>query len=535
MSWIFKSAVSTIKEASKDFQVVAAAASKEIKKATGQYKLNLESTKNFQGVAEYLQEFLRNNEADVTGVLRQILSNPTLVGLLRDNLSNFPTKTPGTSPETNFLYSFSNFVSKKFRGDEIVWIPLLLNLFQSDPLSLKDSLEFQTIQLFWRNPEEENLTNECLKKVRDLRLRKETLKTSTETNRLESLYLIARVCKEIHEILSESETLIAKTKEKDHERIADTLSAVEIAHSKVEKNLQECDNRMSELNQKLKQLNQQSALAQESHEDDEKFTASDKKINELVGLVGSLQNDLNKIIGQISSYREEKIQVENSIVDVQKSINTTKLDLLGILEAEKLQMSKISSLKEKTALFSNSMYTQLLRNTEELASITSPKTSETGVPATSRYFERARLACEDLMNRRLAKLKDVLDEVKKHGAVTDSTEEREVHEVIALARKADLEFEEFKIDYKQFYDFLGKIQEIFQEATSVYDEICHYSEPFKIKFAEIAVVKSLAEEAVIESRQNSPKHGAPAAVAAADAGDDLGIKRKDSFEDLLGI
>ena len=550
MSW-FKTLAATAKETARDLKSAARDAARDLginaKTTQGSDPLNevtkIRTTKSFSNAIDSVDRLIDFGPLPDT-VLAEVIIATAQNPMLRQSCKDFPPLTSSDSA-SQFSLHLHSLVTRNTSIAPFVWSQLIESFFRS---LISPQLENQVtawlvklVNLLATPAEDAIAHTESLNLLRKLRTQKETFERAPNAQ----LGLdIAKTARAIHQNVAKAENRKKIRSESLHLEISQILSETQIYLDALDTKGREANATVASTEEEIQSIQQKLDLPENLE-----ISQTETTIKSLLSEAAVLQSRLNEITAELSKASAERSQIDSALIQVNSALHAALDETQGLIEEQEREIASLevdarscSSLKEAV-----SSYLANLGN-------------QTSSPTTQRWTPKAAQACADYVLFRESEIKEALEALrtieKNHPGLAEDHNLSDVSEaeaaeavgllVVAEERLADAAgfCEKFRVQG------IGRLQEALEDCKRI-------AAPFKIRLAEISLMRAIAQEPasptgdktfLIESPTSGPSFAPPslakALTASAPAQEVVSspatspepkIKRRDSFEDLLGI
>ena len=509
MSW-FKSTigkvVSQAKETVRDLNVVAREAARELSGGkvfdfsdVAEVCEKLKSTKSLTGAADVLNRLPRSpaNAEFLISVIFAVAQNP----LLRRCCHDFPPASlsdanPKLLPSAEDLFSMALFdlCKRSLRPEPVAWQQLLESYFRStlafDASAPPAAWLRRLIRVFSFDAEGEVLHAEGLILVRNLRIAREKLR-GTPGDRTVAREA-ADLARQVHKNLLASEAKRTILTFERHAELSEITSEGEVYSQALDAKAAEFSSEAESLKLCVPQIDPQI-----ENQIAEQIAQIESRMKSIMAEASEAQDALTRVTGSISALREKRKVNDSSMNQISRNMETATQQNAFLIAKEEMKM--------RTSESQGRICRDLLASLETASAISDDGTSR----LSSVFPGRASQACQEYIAMQETALKIKRDALV---SITDATDEA-VNSALEIAREAESTWSAVEAFSRRFVNFVSPDGPL-KSASDIFGEIRAAAGPFRERAAEIALQRELSQEAP------QPEGG---------------LKRKDSFEDLLGI
>ena len=572
MSWFkstFTKLTATARDTARDLNAVAREAAREFSPGNflsgpGNSKVEenlskLRAAKSVSSGLEYLSRLSGETNAVLEpGLLESIAmavaSNPTLrrccivfppASMVSENPKFLPTH------EEIFSFNLYSLFTRNLRGPIDTWRQTLEIFFRSS-VAVEAQVGVwvrQMLSLLAIDQIENLLQEEGNSLVRKLRESREEL--SGSPNDLQKSKEVAELAKKVHLNIKEIEELRGKRKEWQIGLVAEILSETEIYLKAIDEKCQ--DNKVIQQDV-IKQIESiRDSLQNELQQGlSLEIETCENDIRKLMQGASEAQGILTNLTGEISKVREQRNRVDGGLSQIKRAFETAKIQTDNLIAEERKTIAVAEADMEISAQLPIKEILQFL-NSDPILS-----------PISNKFRPRVVQLCVEYISLRENELRDQLSSLqvyRREGSVVHEEDghhdlsdvsEQEAKLVVDTLNVSENLFGEADRFAKEFSAFIKDIHTV----NEVIDEIRKIANPYKVRMAEISLLREISADP-----GNSPISNFDKKIPTASLGASLGavisadvtnsafsspadspvsvpkpaIKRKDSFEDLLGI
>jgi len=511
MSWL-KTLVKSARETARDLNVVARETAREL---TGgkvydfgdlaAVREKLLNSRSLTSSAELIQRLppIPAPAEFLTAVIFAVAQNP----LLRRSCGEFPpaslsAENPRLLPTAEDVFSMALFelCRRSLRAEPAAWAQLLESYFRStlafDAAAPPAAWLRRLLGIFAADLKTETLAEQGSGLVRSLRVAREQIRAAPGDRR--AAREAAELAQAVHRNLVASEARRTALTSEKHAELSEINSEGEIYEKALEAKVAQFTAEAAALGKEATQLDPETEAALS-----EKIAQVDLRMQSILSEAAEAQATLTIFTGEISALRDKIKQNESAVFQVRKNLEIAISQNRGLILKEEAKMAAAEAQARLCGELGFSI---------EAAAVL-PET-----PRNASVFPgRAAQACQDFLAEQASALLSKREALR--GLAGAEISEGVAQSALAVLREAESVWSEVETFSRRFVAFVDPEGPL-RSASDVFAEIKAVAEPFKEKAAELALLRELSQE--------SPSPPPPPAEPAQ-------LKRKDSFEDLLGI